>query len=1231
MAHSVKTSEIVIPDDVVAKWQSALNILAKVVQVPAALIMKVEPPFIEVFRSSESSGNPYRVGDRELLAGLYCERVITSRKKLLVPNALKDPDWDKNPDIKLGMISYLGLPLLWPNGEVFGTICVLDSKENRYQAEYESLLRQFKRLVEAHLSLLFEKHKLELTVAERAQAEQALRESEERFRLLSSAAFEGIAIHDKGLIIDANEAFAAMLGYELAEVIGMHVLDFATPETRDLVQENILSGCEQPHETIGLRKDGSTFIGEVRSKEIPYKGRTVHVAIVRDITERKRIEQALRESEEKFRLAFYTSPDAISITRLQDGQFVEINEGFTAITGYRREDVIGKIPEELNIWDHSRDHQRLVRRLREDGFVSNLEARFRMKDGRVVTGLLSARVIMIGEVPHILSLIRSIEDLKQAERALHHHAERLRTLREIDQAILEAQSPEAVAQAALRHIRRLVPCARVSVMMMDLELKEAMVLASHVSGETLLGHGRRFPIEDEMMQMLRSGEVHVVTDIRGLDRLSAEDRILLEEGIRSYLNVPFLIQSELIGTLNIGSDEPDAFDDEHIEIAREVARPLAIAIQQARLYEEVQRHAERMASVVHVGQALGTTLDLQEICRIAHQEISVLVDCPNFGLFTYDETAELIHPLYLIGDGKPLAVENLPAIPYEPESGLQSRAIATRQPVIVADVQAQRDRLQTYRNIPTEERKLPRSLLIVPLVVEEQVIGTLQLQSYQVGLYTGGDAQLLSGIGNQLALAIQNARLYAETRRRAEESSALLATARAITSLDLATVLNTVAAQVKKLFQADGSRIHLLDPDGETLRCVVALHQRADQALAFTLKLGEGITGRVALHGEAEIVDDARAHPLAVQMPGTPVEDEVLALAPLKMQDHVIGVLTVSRLGLERPFSPEDLDLLSAFANQATLSIHNARLYEQVQRHAEELEERVAERTAELQEHVAHIEQLNRALANLLEDVQAANRQTERTAQRLAKANEELESFAHSVAHDLRAPLRAMQGFSEALLQDYGNVLDEVGQDYARRIVNAGRRMDLLIDDLLAYSRLGRAEIRRGPVSLDDVIDEVLADLEGEIEASDAQVTIERPLPAVLGDGSILTQVLANLLTNAMKFVAQGVQPHVHVWAEILEDHEWADGTEGPKLHPPHRKWVRLWVEDNGIGIEQHHIERIFRIFERLHGIEAYPGTGIGLAIVKKGVERLGGQVGVESEIGQGSRFWVELEAWSKD
>ena len=224
----------------------------------------------------------------------------------------------------------------------------------------------------------------------------------------------------------------------------------------------------------------------------------------------------------------------------------------------------------------------------------------------------------------------------------------------------------------------------------------------------------------------------------------------------------------------------------------------------------------------------------------------------------------------------------------------------------------------------------------------------------------------------------------------------------------------------------------------------------------------------------------------------------------------------------------------------------------------------------------------------------------------LTEANTQLEAFIYSIAHDLRAPLRSMQAFSSMLLEDCALQLDETAKDYARRIAGCAASMDSLVVNLLAYSRMARSEIRLHAVDLKTVWAAALAQNEQIINEKSAQVEAASPLPGVRAHETPLTQVLANLLNNALKFVQPGVVPRVRLWAEERAG------------------MIRLWMEDNGIGIPPQHEQRVFRIFERLHG-PGYSGTGIGLSIVRKGVERMGGRVGVESKHGHGSRFWVEL------
>lgn len=233
-------------------------------------------------------------------------------------------------------------------------------------------------------------------------------------------------------------------------------------------------------------------------------------------------------------------------------------------------------------------------------------------------------------------------------------------------------------------------------------------------------------------------------------------------------------------------------------------------------------------------------------------------------------------------------------------------------------------------------------------------------------------------------------------------------------------------------------------------------------------------------------------------------------------------------------------------------------------------------------------------------------RVAERTAQ-LETSLREMDTFSYTIAHDLRAPLRHLSRFAEALDLECRDALSADGAEYLRSIRSGAAWMDALVQDILRYSRLTRVEVSIGPIDLGAVVSQVLAGMESELRDRKATVSTDLPPGPVLADPVLLRQALTNLVSNAVKFVSPGVAPAVRIRKE----------QRGPR--------VRIWVEDNGIGIAARHQGRVFEIFERLYPSDQYPGTGIGLAIVRRVVERQGGQVGVESEENRGSRFWIEL------
>ena len=246
----------------------------------------------------------------------------------------------------------------------------------------------------------------------------------------------------------------------------------------------------------------------------------------------------------------------------------------------------------------------------------------------------------------------------------------------------------------------------------------------------------------------------------------------------------------------------------------------------------------------------------------------------------------------------------------------------------------------------------------------------------------------------------------------------------------------------------------------------------------------------------------------------------------------------------------------------------------------------------------AEIQQLNRNLELKVE---------ERTA-RLREMVAELESYSYSISHDMRAPLRAMQAYAQVLLSEYHDRLDEAGRRYLDRIISSSNRLDKLIQDVLSYSRISRADVQLEAINLDRLVPDIVHEYP-TVQA--AQVQIRSPLGSVVAAEALLTQAIANLLTNAAKFVAPGKTPCIQIWSEMVT------GDSRPAL--------RLYIQDNGIGIAPEHQQRIFGIFARIHSEKEYEGTGIGLSIVKKAVERMGGQLGLQSEAGKGSTFWLQL------
>ena len=289
----------------------------------------------------------------------------------------------------------------------------------------------------------------------------------------------------------------------------------------------------------------------------------------------------------------------------------------------------------------------------------------------------------------------------------------------------------------------------------------------------------------------------------------------------------------------------------------------------------------------------------------------------------------------------------------------------------------------------------------------------------------------------------------------------------------------------------------------------------------------------------------------------------------------VLDVVTIARGDLDHKIEVKEENELKILEQSINMMVHTIKdNMRKIRQYSENLEEKVKERT-----------------------------------HRLEEANDQLELFVYSVTHDLRSPLSKIENVCKILLEEHGKDLNPECRAQAEKIFVESRRMDKLIIDLLAYGRMSILEIQLEKVDSKAAIYRALSQLEAKINEKDAEISIKGDIPDVLAHALTLQEILANLISNAIKYTGPGAKPHVMIRAEER-------GGE-----------VRIYVEDNGIGIDPQYHEKIFMLFERLHTVEEYPGTGVGLAIVKKGIEKIGGKLGLTSSLGKGSRFWIELPA----
>ena len=576
---------------------------------------------------------------------------------------------------------------------------------------------------------------------------------------------------------------------------------------------------------------------------------------------------------------------------------------------------------------------------------------------------------------------------------------------------------------------------------------------------------------------------------------------------------------------------------------------------------ETEQRAAELAIINSVGEAMATQLDVLTITKLVGDKVRDIFQTESTTIRLLDPQTNLLTALYNYDRGyKELETIKL-------GEGITSKAILSRQPIIIdtydeGTAKGAIDAIYNNREI-TEEDEWTESMLVVPIIIGEKVLGAVVVQSYEQYAYDEADMRLLTTLATNMGVAIENGRLFQETRRHAREMAALAEVGSDISAtLDLQTVLERIAGHALELLDVSDSAVFLPAESGTIMQGFVALGSVAKTVKNTIVRPGGGILGNVWQTQKAEVINDPGTDNRALTLEGTEIEEEDrMMAAPLLSGTNVIGLMAVWRNG--KRFSQSDLQFLDGLARQAAVAIQNAHLFQSA-----------GDARAEAE-----------------------------------KANEAKSIFLANMSHELRTPLNAIIGFTRIVQRKAQGLLPEKQIDNLDKVLGSAEHLLGLINTILDIAKIeaGRMDVVNQAFHVGALIEATAATTQPLLKSGvELTYTIESGLPKVTSDPDKLKQILLNLLSNAVKFTDEG---SIHINAGRVGD------------------FLIIDVADTGIGMSEEALAHVFEEFQQADATTTrrYGGTGLGLSISKHLAELLGGELTAESEEGVGTTFTVTI------